>query len=88
MLKPLGERVVIKVAEVEEKSAGGLVLPSSAKEKQQIGEIIAVGNEIDSEDGVKIGDTVIFKTYTGTEVTDAGQTYLVIELDDLLAVVE
>lgn len=88
MLKPLGERVVIKVAEVEEKSAGGLVLPSSAKEKQQIGEIIAVGNEIDSEDGVKIGDTVIFKAYTGTEVTDAGQTYLVIELDDLLAVVE
>ncbi|MGO4927825.1 co-chaperone GroES [Fundicoccus sp. Sow4_D5] len=86
MLKPLGERVIIKVAEVEEKSAGGLVLPSSAKEKQQIGEVIAVGPSIEAEDGVAVGDQVIFKSYTGTEVTDQGETYLIIELDDLLAV--
>lgn len=86
MLKPLGERVIIKVAEVEEKSAGGLVLPSSAKEKQQIGEVIAVGPGIESEDGVAVGDQVIFKAYTGTEVTDLGETFLIIELEDLLAV--
>ena len=86
MLKPLGKRVIIKVAEAEEKSAGGLVLPSSAKEKQQIGEILAVGSGVDAEAGVKVGDTVIFKAFTGTEVTDLGETFLIIEFDDLLAV--
>ena len=86
MLKPLGERVVIKVAQVEEKTAGGLVLPSSAKEKQQIGEILAIGNGVDSDEGVNIGDTVFFKAYSGTEVTDMGQEYLIIDLENVLAV--
>lgn len=86
MLKPIGERVVIKVAEVEQQTAGGLVLPSSAKEKQQIGEIVAVGNGVDSDEGVKVGDQAIFKPYTGTEVTDQGVDYLIIDIDDVLAV--
>ena len=86
MLKPIGERVVIKVAEVEQQTAGGLVLPSSAKEKQQVGEILAIGSGVDSDEGINVGDQVIFKPFVGTEVTDQGTDYLILDVEDVLAV--
>lgn len=88
MIKPLGKRVVIKVAEAEETTASGFVLPSSAKEKEQFGEIIEVGPEIEEKDGVKAGDTVFFKSFSGTEVEHNGEVILIIEYKDLLAVLD
>lgn len=84
MIKPLGKRVVIKVAETEETTASGFVLPSSAKSKEQFGEIIAVGSDVEL---VKVGDTVFFQNYSGTEVEHEGESVLIIEEKDLLAVV-
>ncbi|MGX7091742.1 co-chaperone GroES [Hutsoniella sourekii] len=88
MLKPLGKRVVIKVAEAEETTASGFVLPSSAQEKEQLGEIVAVGPDIEPKDGVAVGDTVYYKSYAGTTIEYEGQEYLISEHKDLLAVVE
>lgn len=84
MIKPLGKRVVIKVAETEETTASGFVLPSSAKSKEQFGEIIAIGSDVEL---VKVGDTVFFQNYSGTEVEHEGESVLIIEEKDLLAVV-
>lgn len=88
MLKPLGKRVVIKVAETEETTASGFVLPSSSKEKEQYGEIIAIGSEVEETDGVKVGDKVYFKSYSGSEVEFEDESYLITELKDLLAVID
>ncbi|MBZ6527618.1 co-chaperone GroES [Aerococcaceae bacterium DSM 111021] len=86
MIKPLGKRVVIKVAETEETTASGFVLPSSAKEKEQFGEIVEIGPEIEEKDAVKVGDTVFFKNFSGTEVDYDGESFMIIEHKDLLAV--
>ncbi len=92
MLRPLGDRVVVKVLEAEEKTAGGIILPDTAKDKPQEGEIIAVGtgrvldNGTRVEPEVKVGDRVIFSKYGGTEVKVADTEYLIIRESDLLAV--
>lgn len=88
MLKPLAKRLILKAKEAEETTASGLVLPSSAQEKQQMGEVVALGPEIEEEDGVKVGDQVIYKSYSATGVKDQGQDFLIIELKEVLAVVE
>ncbi|EST10911.1 co-chaperone GroES [Sporolactobacillus laevolacticus] len=94
MLKPLGDRIVIEPQEKEEKTASGIVLPDSAKEKPQEGRVIAVGAGKVSDKGerialdVKEGDKVIFSKYAGTEVKYDGNTYLVVRQDDILAVIE
>lgn len=88
MLKPLAKRLVLKAQEVEETTASGFVLPSSAQEKKQIGEVVALGPEIEDEDGVKIGDKVIYKSYSATEIEDQGQDFIIIELKEVLAVIE
>lgn len=92
MIKPLGDRVVIELIEVEETTAGGIVLPDSAKEKPQEGKVIAVGTgkivngeKIDLE--VEEGDRIIFSKFAGTEVEYDGKEYLIIREDDILAVV-
>ncbi|OEF96980.1 co-chaperone GroES [Desulfuribacillus alkaliarsenatis] len=93
MLRPLGDRVIIKVVELEEKTASGIVLPDSAKEKPQQGEVVAVGNGR-IEDGkrveldVKVGDQVIYSKYAGTEVKHDNQEYLILRESDILAIVE
>ncbi|MDE5416203.1 MAG: co-chaperone GroES [Bacillaceae bacterium] len=93
MLKPLGDRVVIELVETEEKTASGIVLPDSAKEKPQEGKIVAVGTGRVLENGervaleVKEGDTVIFSKYAGTEVKYEGSEYLVLRESDILAVI-
>ena len=92
-LQPLEDRIVVKPSEGEEMTASGLVIPDTAKEKPQEGEVLAVGPGR-FEDGnrvpldVKVGDKVIYSKYGGTEVKYAGEEYLVLCAPDLLAVVE
>ncbi|MBX6395077.1 MAG: co-chaperone GroES [Alicyclobacillaceae bacterium] len=93
MIKPLADRVVIRPVEREEKTASGIVLPDTAKEKPQEGEVVAVGPGR-YEDGrrieidVKVGDRVIFSKYAGTEVKYDGVEYLILRESDILAVLE
>lgn len=94
MIKPLGDRVVIKVLEKEEKTKSGIVLPDTAKEKPQEGKIVAVGTGKVLDNGqrvaldVKEGDKVIFSKYAGTEIKIDGQEYLILSERDVLAIVE
>ncbi len=94
MLKPLADRVIIKVLSGEEKTQGGIVLPDTAKEKPQEGEVIAVGPGKILDNGtrvapeVKKGDTVVFAKYSGTEVKLEGQEYLIVRDADILAIKE
>lgn len=92
-LKPLADRVVLKKLDAEEKTSGGIVLPDTAKEKPQQGEILAVGPGRVDEKGnrtpmeVKVGDKVLFAKYSGTEVKIEGVEYLIMTERDILAVV-
>jgi len=90
-LQPLDDRIIVKRLEAEEKTAGGILLPDSAKEKPQKGEIIATGPGKLLDNGkraqleVKVGDTVLFGKYSGTEVKVSGEEYLIMRESDLLA---
>ena len=92
MIKPLGERVVIEVAESEMKTASGIVLPDTAKEKPQEGTIVTVGTGKLLDNGerakmeVKAGDKVLFSKYSGTEVKVDEKKYLVVRESDILAI--
>ena len=86
-LRPLGDRVVIKRMEAEEKTQSGIFIPTTAKEQPQMAEVIAVGTEI-KNDELKVGDKVIFSQYGGTEVTLDKVDLIVLKLEDILAVVE
>lgn len=94
MIRPLDDRVVIEPMEAEEKTAGGIVLPDTAKEKPMKGKIIAVGDGKLLENGkraellVKKGDRVLYGKYAGTEVTVDGKEYLVMRESDILAKIE
>ena len=92
-IKPLGDRVVIKRLEAEEKTTGGIILTASAKEQPQMAEVLAVGpggvvdgKEIKME--VKEGDKVIFSKYAGTEIKFDGEDYIIVSQRDILAVVK
>ncbi len=91
-VKPLGERIVIKMIEAEEKTKSGIVLPGTAKEKPQIAEVIAIGagitNDEKKKDEFKVGDKVIYSKYAGTEVKIDGEELIIIKLADVLAVIE
>ncbi len=93
LLKPLGDRVVIELVESEEKTASGIVLPDSAKEKPQEGKVVAAGSGRVLESGervaleVKTGDRIIFSKYAGTEVKYEGTDYLILRESDILAVI-
>ena len=94
-LKPLDDRIVVKPGEAEEKTASGLVIPDTAKEKPQQGEVLAVGPGRRSDDGgkhipldVKVGDTVLYSKYGGTEITIEGDDLLILTSRDVLAIVE
>ena len=93
MLKPLGDRVVIRVLEQEEKTASGIFLPDTAKEKPSQGEVVAVGPSKVQDDGkrvaldVKVGDKIIFSKYAGTEVKFEGTKYLIVSERDILAII-
>lgn len=85
MLRPIGKRVVIKRLEAEEKTASGIVLPSQAKEKPQMAEVIAVSKEVEE---IKVGDKVVFKKYVGTEIKVDGEEVMICEVADILAIME
>jgi chaperonin GroES len=90
--RPLHDRVLIKVLDSEEKTAGGIIIPDTAKEKPQEGEVVAVGPGAKNEDGkvspmdVKIGDIVLFGKWSGTEVTIDGEELLIMKESDILGI--
>ncbi|MBE3598615.1 MAG: co-chaperone GroES [Limnochordaceae bacterium] len=91
-IRPLGDRVLVKPIEQEERTKGGIVLPDTAKEKPQMGEVIAVGTGRLLENGqkvpleVKVGDRIIYAKYGGTEVKLNGVEYLILRESDILAI--
>ena len=92
-IKPLADRVVIKMVEAEETTAGGIILAGSAKEKPQVAEVLAVGpgGVVDGKEvvmQVKVGDKVITSKYSGTEVKIDGEELIVVRQGDILAVVD
>lgn len=93
-IKPLHDRLIVKAAEKEQVSAGGIILPDSAQEKPQRGEVLAAGPGKRLDSGtlapidVKVGDIVYYGKYSGTEVKVDGEDYVILRADDVLAVVE
>jgi len=91
-IRPLGDKVVVKPAEAEEKSAGGIVLPGTAQQKPQEGTVIAVGNGRVLDNGetrtltVKVGDTVVYSKYGGTEFKLAGDTVMILDEDQIYGI--
>ena len=86
-IRPLADRVLVKPAPAEEKTAGGIIIPDTAKEKPLQGEVLAVGNGTKDEEVVlKAGDTVLYGKYAGTEVEFDGEKYLIMRQSDVLAV--
>jgi chaperonin GroES len=92
-LKPLSDRVIVRPLEAEEKTAGGLYIPDSAKEKPQQGEIVAAGPGKVGDDGkqipmeVKVGDKVLYGKYSGTEVSTGGEDLLIMRENDIFAII-
>ena len=92
-IKPLGDKVIVKRVEAEEKTAGGIVLPDSAQEKPKRGVILAVGNGRLLDDGtrsemqVKKNDEVLFTSYAGTEIKMGGEDYMIMDESDILGVI-
>ena len=93
-LRPLADRVIVQRAEAEEKTAGGILLPESAKDKPKEGRVLAVGEGRTNEDGtrqkmsVKVGNRVLFTSYAGSEVKMMGDEYLIMAESDILAIIE
>ena len=86
-IKPLADRVLVRPAPAEEKTIGGIIIPDTAKEKPLKGEVIAVGNGTKDEEMVlKVGDTVLYGKYAGTELEVEGTKYLIMRQNDVLAV--
>lgn len=93
MIKPLSDRVLVKMVETEETTQSGIILSAAAKEKPQIAEVLEVGPGINTEDKkvemhVKKGDKVILSKYAGTEVKYQNEDYVIVKQDDILAIVE
>jgi len=89
MIKPLADRVLIKMVESEETTKSGIILSSGSKEKPQIAEVVAVGpGTEDVKMNVKVGDKVIINKYSGTEVKYEGTEYTIVKQEDILAIVE
>jgi chaperonin GroES len=89
VIKPLEDRIVVKPLEAEQTTASGLVIPDTAKEKPQEGEVLAVGpGRFDVPIDVKVGDIVLYSKYGGTEVKYSGEEYLVLSARDVLAVID
>ena len=93
-IRPLQDRVIVKRIDEEEKSKGGIIIPDTAKEKPQEGKVIAVGKGKVNDDGkltpldVKVGDTILFGKYSGTEIRLDGDEHLIMREDDILGIVE
>lgn len=87
-VKPLSDRVLVEPAAAEEKTAGGIIIPDTAKEKPQKGKVIAIGTgKVDEPMTVKVGDTVLYGKYAGTEITVEGKDYLIMRESDIFAII-
>ncbi|MEP7170048.1 MAG: co-chaperone GroES [Bacteroidota bacterium] len=87
-LKPLADRVIVEVAPAEEKTASGLIIPDTAKEKPQKGKVVAVGTgKKDEPMTVKVGDQILYGKYSGTEITVDSKEYLIMRESDIFAVI-
>jgi chaperonin GroES len=87
-IKPLADRVLIEPASAEEKTAGGIIIPDTAKEKPQKGKIVAVGpGTADQKMTVKVGNTVLYGKYSGTEISFEGSDYLIMKESDIYAII-
>ncbi len=92
MLKPLGDRIVVKALEAESQSSGGIILPDTAKEKPQQGEVLAVGPGKMLDTGkvsvvdVQVGDKVVYSKYGGTEIKVGGEDVIILRADDVLGI--
>ena len=92
-IKPLADRVLVKASIAEEKTASGIIIPDTAKEKPMSGEVLAVGKGRIADDGkvspleVKVGDKVLYGKYSGTEVTFDGEEYLIMRESDIYAII-
>ena len=92
-IKPLADRVLVEPAAAETKTSSGIIIPDTAKEKPQKGKVVAVGPGRVNDDGksidmpVKVGDTVVYSKYAGTEYSENGSEYLIVKESDILAVV-
>ncbi|MFH0883074.1 MAG: co-chaperone GroES [bacterium] len=95
-IRPIDERVLLKVVESETKTSGGIIIPDTAHEKPQIGKVIAIGDDVISKDNerkplskvIKVGSKVLFAKYGGTEVKVDGEELLLVSRNDILAVIE
>jgi len=93
-IRPLGDKVLVQRVEAENKTAGGIVLPDTAKEKPQRGKVVSVGDGKVTEDGtkqkmqVKKGDMVLFTSYAGTDIKIEGKEYLIMSESDIMAIIE
>ncbi|MBP1673229.1 MAG: Chaperonin Cpn10 [Bacteroidetes bacterium] len=87
-IKPLADRVLVAPAEAEQKTAGGIIIPDTAKEKPQKGTVVAVGpGKKDEPMTVKVGDSVLYGKYAGTELTLEGENYLIMKESDIVAII-
>ncbi len=93
-VRPLRDRVVVKRLEEQEQKVGGIIIPDTAKEKPQQGRVVAVGNGRVSDEGkvipldVKVGDTILFGKYSGTEIKIEGTEYLIVREEEILGIIE
>jgi chaperonin GroES len=83
-IKPIGKRLLVKPVKMEEKTSSGIILPGSEnKVVPNMGEVVSIGNI----DEVKLGDRIVYQKFAGTEITDSGENYLILEIEDVLAIV-
>jgi chaperonin GroES len=86
-IKPIGDRVLVKMEEVEEKTAGGIYIPQTAQEKTQIGKVVAIGDDKEAIK-VKVGQKILYDKYAGTTIKLDGEDQLIMKMADILAIIE
>jgi chaperonin GroES len=87
-VKPLDDRVLVEVAVEEEKTASGLYIPDTAKEKPRMGKVVAVGTDEELQELIKVGDNILFAKYGGEDITVGKEEYKIVQRGDILAVIE
>ncbi len=87
-VKPLDDRVLVEVAVEEEKTASGIIIPDTAKEKPRMGKVVAVGTDEDLQELIKVGDNILFAKYGGEDITVGNDEYKIVQRGDILAVIE
>ncbi len=87
-IKPLDDRVLVELVEEEPKTVGGIIIPDTAKEKPNMGKVIAVGTDEDLQEHIKVGDKILFAKYGGEDITYNGVDYKIVQRGDIIAIIE